>query len=355
MRSAAGVIANKGVRTDRVSHSRPSWVVIAGREARASVLPMTATTDTMPALRLHEQEAPQAMVYESADRPVPGTGDVLVAVHAASFTPDELTWPSTWVDRSGHDRRPVIPCHEVSGVVVELGWGAAGVAPGDEVFGLTDWYRDGAAAGYVAVEARNVARKPRALSHVEAATLPLAGLTALQGLHDHGGLAPGQTVVVVGAGGGVGTMAVQLAKVAGARVIAAGRPRVADLAHRLGAEAFVDLTRPLPADLPRAALIFDMVGGAALEACLDLLEPGGRVVSAAEPPNAEQAAMREADALYFVVEPDRRGLAELAVLADVGRLQPVLGATTPLADAAATLARKPEGGVPGKVALVVRD
>jgi NADPH:quinone reductase-like Zn-dependent oxidoreductase len=316
---------------------------------------MSAITDTMTALRLHDHGPLQSMMYESVEVPVPGTGDVLVAVHAASFTPDELTWPSTWVDRSGHDRRPVIPCHEVSGVVAGVGWGAAGVGLGDEVFGLTDWYRDGAAAGYVAVEARNVARKPRTLSHVEAATLPLAGLTALQGLHDHGDLAPDQTVVVVGAGGGVGTLAVQLARAAGAHVIAAGRPHVAGLTRSLGAEAFVDLTRPLPTGLAPAALIFDMAGGAALEACWDLLEPGGRVVSAAEPPNPERAAMREADARYFVVEPDRRGLAELARLADDGLLRPVLGATTRLEDAAATLAHKQEGGVPGKVALVVRD
>src|SRR3954451_18006159 len=255
------------------AHDR-AGLVIAGREGGGSLRPMSAITDTMTALRLHDQGPLQGMMYESVEVPVPGTGDVLVAVHAASFTPDELTWPSTWVDRSGHDRRPVIPCHEVSGVVAGLGWGATGVALGDEVFGLTDWYRDGAAAGYVAVEARNVARKPSTLSHVEAATLPLAGLTALQGLHDHGRLQAGQAVVIVGAGGGVGTLALQLARAAGAHVIAAGRPRVAELSLELGADVFVDLTRPLPGDLPPAALLFDMVGGSALEACWDLLERG---------------------------------------------------------------------------------
>src|SRR4051812_17355232 len=176
--------------------------------------------DEMPAIRLHERAGVDELVYETAPTPAPGTGDVLVEVHAASFTPDELTWPSTWIDRSGHDRRPVIPCHEVSGVVAALGWGAAAHAVGDEVYGLIDWYRDGAAAGYVAVEARNVAARPQKLSHAEAATLPLAGLTAQQGLFDHGGLEAGQAVLVNGAGGGVGTLAVQLAHAAGARVVA---------------------------------------------------------------------------------------------------------------------------------------
>jgi NADPH:quinone reductase-like Zn-dependent oxidoreductase len=311
--------------------------------------------DTMPALTLHARGGVQSMVYESVSVPTPGTGDVLVAVHAASFTPDELTWPSTWVDRSGHDRLPVIPCHEVSGVVVGLGWGATGVAVGDEVFGLTDWYRDGAAAGYLAVEARNVARKPANLTHVEAATLPLAGLTAWQGLVDHGGIEAGQTVVIVGAGGGVGTLAVQIARNAGANVIAAGRPDVADLTRELGAQSFVDLTGPVPSDLAPADLIFDTVGGVALDACWPLLARGGRVVSVAEPPSAERAAARDAEATYIVVEPDRRELGELARLAEQGRLVPVVGASSPLEEAVAELVRKQEGGLSGKVALVVRD
>src|SRR3954468_17043881 len=130
----------------------------------------------MRALRAHEQGGPESLVEEEAGTPSPGIGDVLVRVHAVSFTPGELGWPSTWVDRAGRDRRPVIPAHEVSGVVTAIGYGTTGAAIGDAVYGLTDWYRDGAAAEYVAVEARNLARKPATLSHQEAAAIPMVGL-----------------------------------------------------------------------------------------------------------------------------------------------------------------------------------
>jgi NADPH:quinone reductase-like Zn-dependent oxidoreductase len=132
----------------------------------------------MHGLRAHERDDPAGLHYETMDVPVPGIGDVLVKVEASSFTPTELAWPSTWVDRAGRDRRPSVPGHEVSGTVVDLGYGTTGLSPGDEVFGITDWYRDGAAAEYVAVEARNLGGKPASIPHVEAASLPLAGLTA---------------------------------------------------------------------------------------------------------------------------------------------------------------------------------
>src|SRR3954454_1227777 len=172
---------------------------------------------SMWALRLHERGGPEHLAYEQAPRPYVGIGDALVRVHAASFTPTELQWPSTWVDRAGKDRRPVIPGHEVAGVVTALGYGTTGVAIGDAVYGLTDWYRDGAAAELIVVEARNLARKPDPLDHRTAAVIPMVALTAQQALFDHGALAQGQTVAVLGAGGGVGTFAVQLARAAGAR------------------------------------------------------------------------------------------------------------------------------------------
>src|SRR3954452_4793634 len=178
------------------------------REAALTWMPGATTNISMRALRAHERGGPEHLVEEEAPVPAPGTGDALVRVHAASFTPTELAWPSTWIDRSGHDRRPVIPGHEVSGVVTAVGYGTTGVAVGDAVFGLTDWYRDGAAAEYVGVEARNLARKPDRLDHRTAATVPMVALTAQQALFDHGGLVRGQAVAVLGAGGGGGTFAV---------------------------------------------------------------------------------------------------------------------------------------------------
>src|SRR5262245_44250684 len=212
----------------------------------------------MRALRAHEPGGPERLVEEEAPVPAPGTGDALVRVYAASFTPTELDWSSTWVDRAGHDRRPVIPGHEVSGVVTALGYGATGVAVGDAVYGLTDWYRDGAAAEYIAVEARNLARKPDSLDHRTAAVTPMVALTAQQALFDHGALAQGQTVAVLGAGGGVGTFAVQLARAAGARVVAVARTWSSDMLRELGAEPYDAIDR---APLRDVDLVFDLVGG----------------------------------------------------------------------------------------------
>src|SRR5437764_11990720 len=155
----------------------------------------------MHALRAHEADD---LRYEQAADPTPGIGDVLLRVHAASFTPTEMSWPSTWVDRAGKDRRPTIPSHEVSGVVTALGYGTTGVAIGDAVYGLTDWYRDGAAAEYVAVEARNRAPIPSSLTHVQAAGMLMGGLTAWQALFVHVRLEAGQRVLIHGAGGGGG-------------------------------------------------------------------------------------------------------------------------------------------------------
>src|SRR4051794_19248394 len=217
---------------------------------------------TMEALRAQARGGPEKLIYERVLPPSPGIGDVLLKVRAASFIPTELDWSSTWVDHAGNARPAPIPAHEVSGMVAALGYGTTGFAVGDEVYGLTDWYRDGAAAGYVAVEARNLAPRPRTVGHLEAATLPLAGLTALQALFDHGGLVAGQSVLIHGAGGGVGTLAVQLAHAAGARVIASGRARIADLVMDLGADVFIDVATPeAAAEAGPAALILDCIGG----------------------------------------------------------------------------------------------
>ncbi len=199
----------------------------------------------MKAVRLHEPkglEGIDGLVYEEAPDPQPSIGDALVEVRAASFTPTELMWPLD-KDRDGHDRGARIPAHEGSGVVVALGYGTAGVAVGDEVFGLIDGYRDGWAAEYIRIEARSLAPKPKSLDFVAAAALPQAGLTSWQGLFDHGHLESGQTVVIHGAGGGVGAVGVQLAHWAGAHVVGTGRANARDRVLAEGADAFVDVER----------------------------------------------------------------------------------------------------------------
>ena len=176
----------------------------------------------MRAIRISAPVGVDGLVYEEAPDPTPVIGDVLVRVHACGITADELFWP-LHADRAGRDRTPLIPGQEFSGVVVELGYGTAGVAVGDEVYGLNDDYRDGAAAELMAIEARDVAPAPTTIDHVQAASLPQAALTSWQALFDHGHLGAGQTALIHGAAGAVGSIAVQLAKAKDARVIGTGR------------------------------------------------------------------------------------------------------------------------------------
>ncbi|SEF23826.1 NADPH:quinone reductase [Amycolatopsis pretoriensis] len=272
--------------------------------------------------------------------------DVVVRVHAAGFTPGELTWPATWTDRAGHDRAPSVPGHELSGVVTELGYGTTGLTVGQRVFGFADWARDGSLAEYTAVEARNLAPLPADLDHTVAAALPISGLTAWQGLFDHAGLSTGQTVLIHGAAGGVGSLAVQLAREAGARVIGTGRARDRDLVLGLGADAFAD---PATWDEP-VDVVFDVLGGDVLARSAALVRPGGTLVTIAEPPTVWPEHGR---AVFFVVEPDRVRLAELAQRVRDGRLKPLVGEVLPLTEAAEAFGRPRRG--PGKTIIRVAD
>jgi len=311
---------------------------------------MTTTLPTqMAALLAREQDqAPEHMSVEERSRPEPQIGDVLIQVGAASFTPTELQWPSTWVDRSGRDRRPVIPGHEVSGTVVALGYGTTGFDVGCEVFGLTDWYRDGSLAEFVAVEARNVAIKPDVLSHVDAAAFPMTALTAWQAIFVHADLKPGQTVVIHGAGGGVGTLAVQLGVSAGARVIGTGRDEARDLVLQLGAEQYLDLAHDALDDVKGVDVVFDLIGGEVLHRSSPMLRSGGLIVSVVEAPSVDRA---DVNCLFFVVEPNGEQLTELARRIDTERLRPVVGSVGALSDGPRLWAEKVAGGIPGKVAL----
>jgi NADPH:quinone reductase-like Zn-dependent oxidoreductase len=267
-----------------------------------------------------------------AEMPYPymAENDVIVEVHAAAFTPDELEWPGTWIDRAGRDRTPTIPGHEVSGVVAELGYGTTGLEVGQKVFGLTDWARNGTLAEYVAVEARNLAPLSAGIDHVVAAALPMAGLTASQGLFDHGHLVAGQTVLIHGAAGGVGSLAVQLARGAGARVIGSGRTAHRETVLGLGADVFADLDQGGLADVGEVDVVFDVLGGEILDRSAQLVRPGGALVTIAEPPRVQP---RDARAVFFIVEPDRVQLAALEKQLRDGQLNPFVGAVLSLAQA----------------------
>lgn len=271
------------------------------------------------------------------DLPYPhaAENDVIVRVYAAGFTPGELDWPATWTDRAGRDRTPSVPGHELSGVVAELGYGTTGLTVGQRVFGLADWTRNGSLAEYAAVEARNLAPLPADVDHTVAAALPISGLTAWQGLFDHARLTAGQTVLIHGAAGGVGSIAVQLAREAGARVIGTGRAAHKDTALGLGADAFLDLEADRLEDAGQVDVVLDVFGGQILERSAALVRAGGTLVSIAAPPAVQPDQGR---AVFFVVEPDRARLADLAQRLRDGRIKPLVGAVRPLAEAPAAFA-----------------
>lgn len=302
----------------------------------------------MRALRLHGPGGPEALVFEDAPDPDAVTGDVLVEVRGCGFTPNELEWSATWIDRSGRSRTPSIPGHEVSGIVAAVGFGTSGFSVGDEVYGLTDSYRDGAAAELVSVEARNLAPKPVSIDHLEAASLPQTALTAWQALFVHGALEPGQTVVIHGAGGAVGSVAAQLARHAGANVIGTGLAEVRDIALDHGVGTFVDLEDG-PYDQATGAvdLVFDTIGGDVLARSASIVRPGGALVSIVAPPPEEPASGRS---VFFVVEADRSQLQRVASMVDENELRPHVGAVYPVSEGREAFEAK-RRGLPGKVVL----
>jgi NADPH:quinone reductase-like Zn-dependent oxidoreductase len=283
----------------------------------------------MRAVRIHTQAGPDALVVEEAPYPHTAENDVVIRVHAAGFTPGELDWPGTWKDLAGRDRCPVIPGHEVSGEVAELGMGTTGLTVGQRVFGLTDSARGGTLAEYVAVEARNLAPLPASIDHIRGAALPMPGLTAWQALFDHANLRPGQTVLVHGAGGAVGDFAVQLAKEIGARIIGTGRERDRAAVLEAGAERFAALDAERFEEAGQVDVVLDVIGGEVLDRSAAVVRPGGTLVSIAAQPRVRPA---EGRAVFFVVEPNRDQLAELARWVQQGRLMPKAGAVRPLAE-----------------------
>jgi NADPH:quinone reductase-like Zn-dependent oxidoreductase len=271
-----------------------------------------------------------------ADRPEPqaATNDVVVRVHASGFVPTEMEWPSTWTDRLGRDRTPSIPGHELAGVVTALGYGTASLSVGQRVFGLTDWHRDGTLAEYVAVAARDLAPLPGDVDFTVAASLPISGLTAWQGLFDHGRLQAGQSVLAHGAAGAVGTMVTQLAREFGAYVIGTGRAADRQKALDFGAQEFVDLGNDALEDVGEVDLVLDVIGGDVGKRSAGLIRAGGTLVSVVGPPEARPANGRAVD---FVVEPDRAQLGEIVQRVRDGRLRTNIGDVAALDDAVAAL------------------
>jgi len=294
---------------------------------------MAAVPRTMGAIRLHTPGI-EGLQLETIETPSPRLGEALVEVHAAAITRDELEWPL--------DRLPAVPSYELSGVVAAVADDVTAVSVGDEVFALTPFERNGVAAQYTAVRAAVLARKPSRLSHVESAAVPLPGLGAWQGLFNHGGLEPGERVLIHGAVGGVGQFATQLARWRGAHVLATSSPQAFEMARALGAHDVFDGRRGLD-EVGHVDLIFDTVGGELLELAPTLLANDGRLVSVTEEPPGEGT--------YFVVEPHREQLIELARLVDGGDLRVAIDSTFALSEAAAAFERTLASGKRGKVVI----
>src|SRR6516225_5455023 len=266
------------------------------------------------------------------ERPEPkaAINDVVVAVHASGFVGTELTWPSTWTDRLGRDRTPSIPGHELAGVVTALGYGTTGLSVGQRVFGLTDWYRDGTLAEYAAVEARNLAPLPDDVDFTVGAALVMPGLTAWQGLSEHGRLRAGQSVLVHGAAGAVGSMATQLARQAGAYVIGTGRAAGRQTALDFGAQEFVDLENDALEDVGGVDLVFDVLGGDIARRSAGLIRAGGTLVTITGPTDARPA---DGLAIDFVLVSDRAQLSQIVQRVRDGRLRTNIGNIATLDDA----------------------
>jgi NADPH:quinone reductase-like Zn-dependent oxidoreductase len=289
------------------------------------------------------------MTLVEQPEPTAAVNDVVVHVHASGFTPGELTWSGTWADRRGRDRTPTIPGHELAGVVSTLGYGTTGVSVGQRVFGLTDWTRDGTLAEYVAVEARNLAPLPGDVDFTAGASLPISGLTAWQGLFVHGRVQAGQSVLVHGAAGGVGSMVMQLAREAGAYVIGTGRAADRQTALDFGAQEFVDLENDSLGDAGGVDLVFDVIGGDIGKRSAALVRAGGTLVTIVDPPEAQPADGR---AIHFVVEADRAQLGEVVQRVREGRLRTNIGTVASLEDAVAAF--NPTERIKGKTIIRVR-
>jgi NADPH:quinone reductase-like Zn-dependent oxidoreductase len=300
----------------------------------------------MKAVRLHAPAGIDGLVNEDVPVPSPQADAALVRVHAAAITRDELNWPL--------DRLPAIPSYELSGVVVNVEADVDQLSVGEAVFGLTGFEGDGVAAEFASVPVERLGRKPESLGHVEAAAIPLAGLSAIQGLFDHGGLKADQSVLIHGGGGGVGAFAVQLARLEGAHVVTTASGSRVEAARDLGADEVIDSGSDFTGIDP-VDLVFDTVGGDRLVRSVAVVKQGGRIVSVAEPPPADLGREQGIEASFFIVEPNAAQLVELARLADQGDLRVLVDSTFPLDRAREAFERLHSGETTGKVVLTVAE
>jgi NADPH:quinone reductase-like Zn-dependent oxidoreductase len=291
----------------------------------------------MKAMQVTESGQGPTLSAAEVARPKPGRGQILIHVYAAGVTTTELHWDPTTQKKTGEPRLNAIPGHEFSGVIGGLGDGADGFAIGQEVYGMNDWYEEGATAEYCLTKPSSIASKPASLSHELAATVPIGALTAWQGLLDRAKLQQGERVLVHGGAGGVGVFVVQLAHIHGAHVIATTSSHTVNLVKELGADEIIDYkTDRFEQVIDPVNVVFDTVGGTIGERSWTVLKPGGRMISIVSDSGADPRAK---DA-FFIVEPNHFQLAEVAKMLDAGSLRTFVNAAVPLNDAATAYAGK---------------
>ena len=311
----------------------------------------------MKAIRMHGRGGPERLVYEDAPQPHPDAGEVLVRVYATGVIATELSWSATYQTKGGSARALPIPGHDLSGVVVEVGSGVTALTRGSAVYALTAFDRDGAEAEYTIALPGELAPKPRALDHVQAAAVPLTALTAWQALFEHAGLSAGQTVLIHGAAGGVGVFAVQLARWAGAHVTATASARNRDFLRELGANEIIDYTTTrFEEGVHDVDLVFDLVGGDTLQRSWQVVKQGGMLVSVVSPrPSFAEAKAHDVRPVWFVVEPNREQLIQIGALIDAGRIRPIIETVLPLSQVRQAYEQGARGHTRGKIVLRVVD
>jgi NADPH:quinone reductase-like Zn-dependent oxidoreductase len=308
----------------------------------------------MKAIRIHSYGGPEVLVYEEAPHPEPGAGEVLVRVHAAALNPVDRFTRAGYLQGMVNFALPFTPGLDLAGVVEAVGDGVSAFAVGDAIYGYSNMMRQGAYAEYAVVGAGEVAPKPASLDFVTAASVPLAGMTAWQGLFDVGGLQAGQSVLIHGAGGGVGSLAVQFALAKGARVLATAGSDKVDLLRELGVAEAVDYTTTRFEDVARDIdVVFDTVAGDLTERSLSVLKPDGIYVTPAGQPDADAAAARGVRASGMMVQANAAQFSEIAALIDAGTVKPVVSMVLPLAEAAQAHAQLEAGHTRGKIVLRV--
>jgi NADPH:quinone reductase-like Zn-dependent oxidoreductase len=309
---------------------------------------------TMKAVRVHEYGSPEVLRYEDAPRPEAGPGEVLIRVHAAAINPVDIAVRAGFFKERIKYPLPMIPGWDVSGVVEAVGPGVSRLKVGDEVYSRPDLGRNGSYAEYIVVKESEVARKPKSIDHVHAAAIPLAALTAWQALFDAGKLSAGQTVLIHGAAGGVGSFAVQFAKIKGARVIGTASQRNHEFLRSLGADQTIDYnTTKFETVVHDVDVVLDCITGETADRSYGVIKKGGIYVSILMPPSAEKAAAHGVRTAHVFVQPNIEQLGEIAKLVDSGKLKITLEKVFPLAEARAAQELNATKHTRGKIVLRV--